>query len=72
MSALGVLAFEPEDDGAAGVTGTWRWAPIVRDDPAFFGFLAEALSVLAQPAPPGGTPLCAWCVYRDAGRRTGY
>ena len=72
VRALGVLAFEPEDDGAAGVTGTWRWAPIVRDDPAFFGFLAEALSVLAQPAPPGGTPLCAWCVYRDAGRRTGY
>jgi hypothetical protein len=72
VRALGVLAFEPEDDGPGGVTGTWRWTPVARDDAAFYGFLAEALSALAQPAPPGGTPLCPWCVYRDAGRRTGY
>jgi hypothetical protein len=69
---LGVLAFEPEADGPTGVTGKWRWLPVTRDDQAFYGFLAEALSVLARPAPPGGTPLCSWCVYRDASRRTGY
>jgi len=72
VRTLGVLAFEPETDGPVGVTGVWRWTPIPRDDPAFYGFLAETLSVLAQPAPPGGTPLCTWCVYRDASRRTGY
>jgi len=31
----------------------------------------EALSVLEKPGPPGGAPLCPWCVYRDASRRTG-
>jgi hypothetical protein len=36
-----------------------------------FGFLAEVLSVLERPEPPGGAPLCDWCVYRDASRRTG-
>jgi hypothetical protein len=72
VGALGVLAFEPRDDDGASVTGSWRWMPIARDDASFFGFLAEAISVLAQPAPPGGTALCAWCVYRDASRRTGY
>ena len=72
VSALGVLAFEPANDGSLGVTGAWRWTSIPRDDATFFGFLAEALSVLAQPSPPGGTALCTWCVYRDASRRTGY
>ena len=72
VSALGVLAFEPENDGFSGVTGAWCWTPVERDDASFFGFLAEALSVLAQPSPPGGTALCTWCVYRDASRRTGY
>jgi hypothetical protein len=72
VSVLGVLAFEPENDGPAGVTGAWRWTPIERDDATFFGFLAEALTLLARPTPPGGTALCAWCVYRDASRRTGY
>jgi len=73
VSALGVLAFEPDNDGRAGVSGgAWRWTLIARDDAAFFGFLAEALTLLATPTPPGGTALCAWCVYRDASRRTGY
>ena len=72
VSALGVLAFEPDNDGRAGVSGAWRWMPIARDDATFFGFLAEALTLLASPTPPGGTALCAWCVYRDASRRTGY
>ena len=72
VSALGVLAFGPHGEGPAGVTGTWSWTPIARDDATFFGFLAEALSVLACPTPPGGTALCTWCVYRDVARRTGY
>jgi hypothetical protein len=46
--------------------------PFERDDSSFYGFLAEALSLLERPEPPGGTPLCAWCVYRDASRRTGH
>jgi hypothetical protein len=71
VAALGVLAFEPEGDGPGGFSGSWRWTPFARDDAGFFGFLAEALSVLGAPAPPGGAPLCPWCVYRDAGRRTG-
>jgi hypothetical protein len=72
VRALGVLAFEPESDGPAGVNGAWHWTPIERDDASFFGFLAEALTLLARPVPPGGTALCTWCVYRDAARRTGY
>lgn len=72
VRALGVLAFEPDAEGPTGVTGKWRWTAVARDDAVFYGFLAEALSVLARPAPPGGAPLCPWCVYRDASRRTGY
>ena len=74
VSALGVLVSEPRParDPLAGVSGAWAWEPVERDDSAFYGFLAEALSVLELPAPPGGTPLCPWCVYRDASRRTGY
>jgi hypothetical protein len=76
VTALGVLLFEPRSPRApeapAVVPGSWGWEPIERDDSAFYGFLAEALSLLEQPTPPGGTPLCPWCVYRDASRRTGY
>ena len=72
VQALGVLAFEPDTAGPTGLSGMWRWTPIERDDASFFGFLAEALSLLARPSPPGGTALCPWCVYRDASRRTGY
>jgi hypothetical protein len=76
VSALGGLVFEARSgagaEAPAGVAGSWAWEPIERDDSTFFGFLAEALSILEAPAPPGGTPLCPWCVYRDASRRTGY
>jgi hypothetical protein len=76
VTSLGVLLFEPEPPPAAdapvSVAGTWEWVPLERDDPAFYGFLAEALSLLERPEPPGGTPLCVWCVYRDASRRTGH
>jgi hypothetical protein len=76
VSRAGLLVFEPEkfaaDTGGVGVlSGGLTWRGIPRDDARLFGFLAEALAVLAAPEPPGGTPLCRWCVYRDASRRTG-
>jgi len=76
VTRLGVLAFEAEkfaaDAGGVGaLTGGLRWIEIPRDDGRLFGFLAEVLSVLERPQPPGGTPLCPWCVYRDVSRRTG-
>lgn len=76
VTRLGVLLFAPEkfaaDAGGVGaLTGGLRWIEIARDDGTLFGFLAEALSVLERPQPPGGTPLCPWCVYRDVSRRTG-
>ena len=76
VTRLGVLVFEPEKFGAeAGGVGAFSgglsWIEIPRDDGALLGFLAEALSVLERPQPPGGVPLCPWCVYRDASRRTG-
>jgi hypothetical protein len=73
VSRLGVLVFEPRAPSAAplGLAGSLHWIEITRDESAFFGFLAEALTLLDQPAAPGGAPLCPWCVYRDASRRTG-
>ena len=73
---LGILAFAPrtlarEAEGRAILTGSLRWIEVPRDDGAFFGFLAEVISVLDAPEPPGGAPMCQWCVYRDASRRTG-
>jgi hypothetical protein len=76
VSRLGLLVFEPEKAareavGLGALTGGLSWIDIPRDDAALFGFLAEVLTVLDRPEPPGGTPLCAWCVYRDVSRRTG-
>jgi len=77
VTRLGVLVFEPEKfaaeaGGVGALTGGLSWIEIPRDDGRLFGFLAEALSVLERPQPPGGTPLCPWCVYRDVSRRTGF
>jgi hypothetical protein len=76
VTRLGLLVFEPErfateTAGLGALTGAVSWVEIARDDGLFFGFLAEVLSVLERPEPPGGAPLCDWCVYRDASRRTG-
>jgi hypothetical protein len=76
VSRLGRLVFEPEKfdrdaTGLGALTGGLSWVEIPRDDSLLFGFLAEALALLEQPLPPGGAPLCDWCVYRDASRRTG-
>jgi hypothetical protein len=76
VTRLGLLLFEPEKfareaGGAGALTGGLSWIEIPRDDATLFGLLAEMLSVLDRPEPPGGAPLCEWCVYRDASRRTG-
>jgi hypothetical protein len=76
VTRLGLLVFEPEKfagdaGGAATLSGGLSWLEIPRDDGDFFGFLAQVLAVLERPQPPGGAPLCPWCVYRDASRRTG-
>jgi hypothetical protein len=76
VTRLGLLVFEPEKftreaGGLGALTGGLSWIEIPRDDGMLFGFLAEVLSVLERPEPPGGAPLCEWCVYRDASRRTG-
>lgn len=76
VTRLGLLVFEPAKfsptgEASVALSGGLTWIEVERDDGAFLGFLAEALSVLEKPAPPGGAPLCPWCVYRDAGRRTG-
>jgi hypothetical protein len=76
VSALGALVFHPAPGAGAeapvSVSGSWEWIALERDDSEFYGLLAETLSLLQRPEPPGGTPLCPWCVYRDASRRTGY
>jgi hypothetical protein len=75
VAGLGVLSFEADGVTAAPsaltLTGQLSWRPIARDESSFFGFLAEALTLLERPTPPPGTALCPWCVYRDASRRTG-
>jgi hypothetical protein len=76
VAGLGVLCFEAGTITSAGagaltLAGRMRWQPIAREESSFFGFLAEALTLLERPTPPPGTALCPWCVYRDASRRTG-
>jgi hypothetical protein len=76
VTRLGLLVSEPEKfaretGGLGALTGGLSWIEVPRDDGVLFGFLAEILAVLERPEPPGGAPLCGWCVYRDASRRTG-
>jgi hypothetical protein len=76
VTRLGLLVFEPEKfsaeaGGVGALTGGLTWLEIPREDARLLGFLAEVLSTLERPLPPGGTPLCPWCVYRDVSRRTG-
>jgi hypothetical protein len=75
VAGLGVLCVEADGasaaTGALTLTGRLTWRPIARDESSFFGFLAEALTLLERPTPPPGTALCPWCVYRDASRRIG-
>lgn len=76
ISKLGLLVYEPdkfsvEKADSAILSGGISWIEIPRDDKAFLEFLEEVVSVLELPAPPGGSPSCECCRYRDASRRTG-
>jgi len=76
VSKLGLIVFEPDDfysesDSSAYLKGDLTWIEIKRDDISFMKFLGEVVSVLEQPNPPGGSPSCGWCQYRDISRRTG-
>jgi hypothetical protein len=76
VSHLGLIVFDPNlftatSSTAASLSGGMHWIEIPRDDAAFLAFLGEVLTVLELPQPPGGSPSCEWCRYRDASRRTG-
>ena len=76
VGAIGMLVWTPpgtviDKPAAAALTGSVDWRPLARDDASFLGFLAEAAAMLSEAAPPAGSALCPWCVYRDASRRTG-
>jgi hypothetical protein len=76
ISRLGLLVFEPNlfsasKSPAVSLAGSLSWIEIPRDDAAFLKFISEVLDVLEKPTPPGGSPSCEWCAYRDASRRTG-
>jgi hypothetical protein len=76
ISKLGLLVYEPSmlyvnENGIVSLQGSMDWIEITRDDNSFMSFLDEMLSVLNQSTPPGGSPACEWCQYRDTSRRTG-
>jgi hypothetical protein len=75
ISRLGLLVFEPSSylhqDQSASLSGGLSWVEIPRDDRGFLEYLSEVLAVLELPEPPGGSPSCDWCQYRDTSRRTG-
>jgi hypothetical protein len=76
VTRLGLVVFEPNSfsngsNGQASLIGSVNWIEIPRDDSGFVGFLKEVLDILDLPTPPGGSPSCEWCQYRDASRRTG-
>jgi hypothetical protein len=75
ITKLGLLVYEPKSysqatDGEASLSGGLSWIEIPRKDDKFMEFLSEVLSVLEMPEPPGGSPTCEWCQYRDTSRRT--
>jgi len=73
VSRLGLLIFEPikfvhNSDETADLKGSLTWVEIRRDDEAFFEFMRQVISVLAQPVPPEPDPDCMWCLYRQSSR----
>lgn len=76
VSRLGLIIYEPNLFVADSLTtaylkGGMHWVEIPRDDAAFMKFLGEVLDVLELPQPPGGSPSCEWCRYRDARANSG-
>lgn len=75
ISKLGLLVYEPNrfsanNESAAILHGDLSWIEIPRNDGHFFSYLGEVMSILDNPAPPGGSPSCQYCQYRDTSRRT--
>lgn len=75
ITKLGLLVYEPNSYsqvkcGDATLAGSLSWIEVPRDDGSFMEFLSEVLSILEMPEPPGGSPRCEWCQYRDTSRRT--
>jgi len=73
VTKLGLLVFEPikfvhNIDQTADLKGSLTWVEIRRDDEAFFEFMRQVISVLAQPLPPEPNRDCMWCQYRQASR----
>lgn len=72
---LGLIVFEPgryrQREERAAFDGGLHWIEIPRDDDQFLAFLGQVVAVLEQPHPPGGSPSCEHCIYRDNARRTG-
>jgi hypothetical protein len=76
VTRLGLVIFEPtkfssEVTQSASLTGPLDWVEAPRDDSSFFGFLKDVLDILDLPTPPGASPTCEWCQYRDLGRKIG-
>jgi hypothetical protein len=75
VTRLGLLCLEPNSmfasDAEFGFRCAASWIECPRDDGAFLAFLEEVLSILGSPDPPGGSPSCPFCQYRDTARRTG-
>jgi hypothetical protein len=75
ITKLGLLVYDPNSysqakSGEAVLAGSLSWIEIPREDDKFMEFLSEVLTVLELPEPPGGSPTCEWCQYRDTSRRT--
>lgn len=76
ISKLGLLIYEPNkfmvnNMNSAVLNGGLSWLEIPRDNNKFLTFVESVIGVLEKQEPPGGTPSCKWCQYRDTSRRTG-
>jgi len=71
VSALGLLCFSPESftsTQTATLCGDIKWLEIERDNPSFFRFLIEVMSVIGRSQPPPASPSCVWCRWRTENR----
>lgn len=74
VTKLGLLCLEPNrmysSKGKYGLRCKSEWIECPRDDEMFLGFIKDVLDVLSADEPPGGSPTCSFCQYRDTARRT--
>lgn len=75
ITRLGLCCLEPHtmfsNDPDFGFSCRAVWLECPRDDSEFQNFMKEVLTLLDSPDPPGGSPTCPFCQYRDTARRTG-